>query len=229
MSKLRTLSTPHERAQRLMDLQADAGRGEGSLSESDHVFLNDHLATCADCLAISEARSEVQSILSSESRILAPESFAERVVAAAARGDRPREEVEVDEGSRFRTVLMAAAAVAACVVISTQIKTPAPETHTDRVAAAGAVASVDAVAPDFKVRATDLGPAEVRKAIDELAGQHDGRVTADGAVLRLEVPRAELVDVVTSLAQRGRFKVGRTSAGDIDAARSEVVFLIELE
>lgn len=229
----RSLFSPHGRAERLIDAQLDAARGEGVLSDADETWLERHIAECVDCRAVREERRALLGVMADHADVEAPEGFAGRVLMAAkARGREAPVAEEIHEpvlGRRYALGGLAAVAAGLGLFAFAASHQPEPALSTKgQVHVMGRAAEID-VAPHFTVRAPGIGAAQLRAQIAEIATQHGGElVTAEGAVL-VHLPRAELVGVVQDLARRGRYKVSRADGEDVGPDVETIVVRFELD
>ncbi|MCB9648318.1 MAG: zf-HC2 domain-containing protein [Deltaproteobacteria bacterium] len=228
LDALTPLFSAHARAERLMDARLDADRGEGPLSPEDEAWLESHLASCPRCRGAFEDRSRLVQGLLREPPLMAPEGFADRVLARAQQEVTQRPAVALHEEPRhWGQWLMAGAAVAATVLFVALAGPGRGPTGAVEVGGAGGGAPVVREAADFEVRAPSVGAAEVRARVVRIADAHSGTVTAHDRVLVVRIPRAELVGVLQDLSRGGELAVTRKST--LAPEQETVVLEVALE
>jgi hypothetical protein len=227
----RSLFSPHGRAERLIDAQLDAARGEGSLSERDERWLERHIESCVDCRATREERRALLDVLAND-RVEAPQGFAGRVLMAAkARGREPVEELPVNDepvlGRRYALGgLVAVAMGLGLFVFAAQNQSPVRGNGSLHVSGTG---TEMVEKPHFSVRATGVRAAQARAQIAEIAQAHGGRLESSGNAVIVHIPRSALLAVVQDLAKRGRYKVSRADAGSIEPDVETIIMRFEVD
>ena len=222
----------HQRAERLIDDERDASRGEGALTRDDAQWLDEHLAVCEACRAFREERAELFEVMRAAAPLRAPAGFAERVIAAAKSSSEEAPVVELAPrpftGRLALGSLALAAAAAGLFFFASGAPTSGPAGTTNPVQVSGH-AIERAEAPHFLVRAPGVGAAQVRAQIAVIVDRHDGQLTGQGDDVLVRIPRAELIGVMKDLASRGRFKVQKAAGGELDADVESIIIRFELD
>lgn len=224
---LLTTFAPHRRAEELVDARIDARRDGPPLDPEALAWLEAHLEACPPCAEMAEARRAAVEAMRASPRLVAPEGFAARVLAAAREeGRAAAEPVRLEPARRgVPQWALGVAAVAATVafVVLLEPRDVAPE---GTVEVSGAAAAA-AIAADFEVRAPSLGAAELRAVVSRIAQAHAGQVSGSGDTITVRIPRGELVGVLQDLAQATEVSV--TPQGQLAPERETVVLRVNLD